>query len=88
MLGLVLVVAVLAALLVIGFLGYLVGRSSRAGLAAGAVDVTRLQQEHAAARNALEEVKQLAWDHRDVDPALATIVIDEIRRFEKRELGS
>lgn len=85
--GLVLVVAVLSALFLIGFLGYLVGRTSRAGVEPGGVDVTRLQQEYAAARGTLEELKQLAWDHREIDPALSTIVIDEIRRFEKRELG-
>ncbi len=38
-------------------------------------------------RDALEslvaDLRETAWDHRDVDPALSTIVIDKIRTFER-----
>lgn len=38
----------------------------------------------------VDDLKQTAWDHRDLDSVLATIVIDKIRAHERRgrpELG-
>jgi hypothetical protein len=38
----------------------------------------------------VDDLKQTAWDHRELDSALATIVIDKIRAYERRgrpELG-
>jgi hypothetical protein len=41
-------------------------------------------------RTLVDDLKQTAWDHRELDSALATIVIDKIRAHERRgrpELG-
>lgn len=38
----------------------------------------------------VDDLKQTAWDHRELDSALATIIIDKIRAHERRgrpELG-
>ena len=32
--------------------------------------------------NLVDDLKQTAWDHRELDSALATIVIDKIRALE------
>lgn len=41
-------------------------------------------------RNLVDDLKETAWDHRELDSALATIIIDKIRSHERRgrELGS
>jgi hypothetical protein len=41
-------------------------------------------------RNLVDDLKDTAWDHRELDSALATIIIDKIRTHERRnrELGS
>lgn len=38
----------------------------------------------------VDDLKQTAWDHRELDSALATIIIDKIREHERRnrELGA
>jgi len=43
-----------------------------------------------ALRGLVDDLKETAWDHRELDSALSTIVIDKIRTFERhrRELGS
>jgi hypothetical protein len=40
-------------------------------------------------RDLVDDLKETAWDHRELDSALATIIIDKIRSHErrKRELG-
>ena len=40
-------------------------------------------------RTLVDDLKETAWDHRELDSALATIVIDKIRESERRghELG-
>jgi len=40
-------------------------------------------------RNLVDDLKETAWDHRELDSALATIIIDKIRLHERRgrELG-
>ena len=41
-------------------------------------------------RMLVDDLKQTAWDHRELDSALSTIVIDKIRAHERRgrpELG-
>ena len=40
-------------------------------------------------RNLVDDLKETAWDHRELDSALATIIIDKIRSHERRgrELG-
>jgi len=35
----------------------------------------------------VEHLRELAWDHRDVSPELATIILDEIRTAERRNRG-
>lgn len=35
----------------------------------------------------VQHLRELAWDHRDVSPELATIVLDEIRQAERRGMG-
>ena len=40
-------------------------------------------------RSLVDDVKETAWDHRELDSPLATIIIDQIRAHERRnrELG-
>jgi hypothetical protein len=50
----------------------------------------REHQELEDLRILVDDLKQTAWDHRELDSALATIVIDKIRAYERRgrpELG-
>lgn len=35
-------------------------------------------------RALVDDLKDTAWDHREIDPALSTILIDKIRTFERR----
>ena len=46
----------------------------------------RVRREKAALRALVDRLKDLAWDQREFDPSLSTIVIDEIRTYEKKEL--
>ncbi len=43
-----------------------------------------------ALRLLVDDLKETAWDHRELDSPLATIVIDKIRTYERRgrELGT
>jgi hypothetical protein len=43
-----------------------------------------------ALRALVDDLKETAWDHRELDSPLATIVIDKIRTYERRgrELGT
>ena len=34
-------------------------------------------------RALVDDLKDTAWDHREIDPALSTILIDKIRTFER-----
>jgi hypothetical protein len=57
------------------------------GLGVAAVRyVERLRQENTALRGLVARLKDIAWDERELDPNLATIIIDEIRTYEKKEL--
>jgi hypothetical protein len=47
----------------------------------------QLRRERAELRELLARVKDIAWDQRELDPSLSTIIIDEIRTYEKKELG-
>jgi len=71
--------------------GYALGRSAAQQAARqAAFDVAQVEavrQENHALRALVADLKDLAWDHRELDSALATIVIDEIRAHERRELG-
>lgn len=50
----------------------------------------RERAELDALRLLVDDLKETAWDHRELDSALATIVIDKIRTYERRgrELGT
>lgn len=80
-------VTVLLLVVLAGAVGYLVGRgtATRQGLDARTVDAVR--REITALRALVGRLKDTAWDERELDPALATIIIDEIREHEKKELG-
>lgn len=67
--------------------GYAIGRSTavRQDLDAATVDAVR--REVLALRALVARLKDLAWDQRELDSTLSTIVIDEIRTYEKKELG-
>ncbi len=49
----------------------------------------REQAELAALRELIDDLKETAWEHRELDSALSTILIDKIREHERRrrELG-
>ncbi|GAB2751615.1 hypothetical protein [Nocardioides pakistanensis] len=75
-------------LVLIGFLGVMVfvlanGSQSRA--------LSRREREELIGLRALvDDLKDTAWDHRELDSALSVIMIDKIREHERRnrELGS
>jgi hypothetical protein len=50
----------------------------------------RERAELDALRLLVDDLKETAWDHRELDSPLATIVIDKIRTYERRgrELGT
>jgi hypothetical protein len=72
----------LGLLLVVGLLGlmlYLFG--------AGAASRTLSQRERdelVGLRALVDDLKETAWDHRELDSALSTIIIDKIREYERR----
>ncbi|MDR7252480.1 hypothetical protein J2X46_001456 [Nocardioides sp. BE266] len=72
-------VAVLVAL-VAGGVGYVLGRSS---VPLGPEDSTAIAERDAF----IEQLRELAWQHRDVSPELSTIVIDEIATHHRRLSG-
>jgi hypothetical protein len=74
-------------LLVVGFIGLMVYLVS-AGAASRTLD-RRERDELIRLRALVDDLKETAWDHRELDSALATIMIDKIRSHERRgrELG-
>jgi hypothetical protein len=42
------------------------------------------QEELRRLRGLVDDLKELAWDHREIDPDLATILIERIRQSERR----
>jgi hypothetical protein len=77
-----LLVAVVAAL-VAGSAGYVLGRSAAAVAPAPVADPGALAERDAF----IEQLRELAWQHRDVSPELSTIVIDEIATHHRRLSG-
>lgn len=72
----------LGILLVVGLLGVMVYAFS-AGTASRALN----QQERAELdrlRDLVDDLKETAWEHRELDSPLSTIVIDKIRQSERR----
>lgn len=79
--------ALIGILVLLAFLGTMVY------LSAHSPDVHRLSQrersELESLRGLVDDLKETAWDHRELDSPLATIIIDKIRAHERRgrELG-
>lgn len=69
-----------------GAVGYALGRSSARTAELDAETVNRIRHEITGLRALMASLKDTAWDHRELDPNLATIIIDEIRAHERREL--
>ena len=38
-------------------------------------------------RELVDDLKETAWDHRELDSALSTIIIDKIRTYERQQRG-
>jgi hypothetical protein len=78
----------LGILLVLGFLGLMIYLFS-AGAASRALNQQE-RNELNQLRALVDDLKETAWDHRELDSALSTIMIDKIREHERRgrELGS
>jgi hypothetical protein len=78
----------LGILLVLGFLGLMIYLFS-AGAATRALNQQE-RNELNQLRALVDDLKETAWDHRELDSALSTIMIDKIREYERRgrELGS
>lgn len=70
-----------------GVAGYALGRSAAGAQALDAQAVDAVRRQDAELRALVARLKDLAWDHRELDSTLATIIVDEIRTFEKKELG-
>ena len=70
-----------------GAVGYFVGRSTATQRSVDARTVDAVRREITALRALVGRLKDTAWDQRELDPALSTIIIDEIREHEKKELG-
>ncbi len=51
---------------------------------------SREREELEGLRVLLDDLKETAWDHRELDSALSVIILDKIRSFERRrrQLGS
>jgi hypothetical protein len=71
-----------------GAVGYFLGRGAAGQQALDAATVEAVRREITDLRALLARIKDTAWDNRELDPALSTIIIDEIRTYEKKELGS
>jgi hypothetical protein len=82
--------AFLAELLVLALadaIGYLLGRNAAVRGSVDPATVEAVRHEIAGLRGLVGRIKDTAWDHRELDSALSTIIIDEIRTYEKKELG-
>jgi hypothetical protein len=79
-------VGVLALLIVLAMV-WLVFRLSQSNDRDGLTRRERAELD--ALRSLVDDLKETAWDHRELDSPLATIIIDKIRRHERRnrELG-
>jgi hypothetical protein len=82
--------AFLAELLVLALavaIGYLLGRNAAVRGSVDPATVEAVRHEIAGLRGLVGRIKDTAWDHRELDSALSTIIMDEIRTYEKKELG-
>jgi hypothetical protein len=72
----------LGLLLVVGLLAVIMYAFS-AGTASRALNQQE-REELYRLRDLVDELKETAWDHRELDSPLSTIVIDKIRQSERR----
>jgi type II secretory pathway component PulM len=72
----------LGVLALLGVMIYLVG----AGTASRALNQSE-REELNDLRALVDDLKETAWDHRELDSALSTIMIDKIRAHERRSRG-
>ena len=79
---LLLVVAVIAGV------GWLVVRLVNQAGPSSSLDHRRERDELLGLRDLVDDLKETAWDHRELDSPLATIVIAKIRRYERRRRNS
>ncbi|HEX6878445.1 MAG TPA: hypothetical protein VF165_22500 [Nocardioidaceae bacterium] len=77
LLGILLVVGLLAVIMY----AFSAGTASRALNQQEREELTRL-------RDLVDDLKETAWDHRELDSPLATIIIDKIRNSGRRGRGS
>lgn len=78
---------VLGGLLVLAIVGLLVYTMPRPTTG---TDLNRRERsELDGLRGLVDDLKETAWEHRELDSALSTIMIDKIREYERRrrELG-
>jgi hypothetical protein len=78
--------AELVVLVLAGVVGYYLGRGSSERTVVDAATMERLRGEVVELRALVGRLKDLAWDHRELDSALSTILIDEIRTYERKQI--
>ena len=74
-----LLLGLLVVVLFVGLAVHLLSRNT-AALSLGQQE----REELADLRALVDDLKQTAWDHRELDSALSTIIIDTIRSYERR----
>lgn len=79
-------VPLLVVVVLIG-LAFWAGRMSAGTAATPAVADPRATRELAERDAFIEQLRELAWQHRDVSPELSTIIIDEITTHHRRLSG-
>ncbi len=68
-------------------LGWFLGRNAAVRGSVDPATAEELRHEVVALRALVGSLKDTAWDHRELDSALSTIIIDEIRTYERGQLG-
>jgi hypothetical protein len=81
-----LLLLVVLALVVLGATAY---SSSQAGVRAAEAEarVRAAQAEVRRLQALVEDIREVAWSHRELDSALATIIIDTIRNSQREDRG-
>jgi hypothetical protein len=71
---------------VAGVAGFALGRGAAGQATVDAEAVEAVRREVLGLRALVGRIKDTAWDHRELDSTLATIIVDEIRTYERKEL--
>ena len=79
---------VLLVLAMVWLVVHLVGQSTDRQALDPSVLSARERAELDGLRTLVDDLKEVAWDHRELDSALSVIVIDKIRTHERRLRGS